>query len=249
MSAPLNGAVPDSIDDLSTDGCPAIVSISDVHGYLKDARRALLSVGETAEFKSLVDEDVDGRLHWAGNDYVLVVNGDVIDRGPDNEASVRMVDRLASEAPPGYVRYQLGNHEMAALLPTVLNWTHWYSGRLEHAKRLAFYNRARDSLLAAAFEGYEYTYSHAGQPKTFDVREANRQLSEAADRLAEVLKSGDSMAYTESQQNIAGEYSIVLGRDGRIGKGPNAGLAWMHFEHMPPAAPQQVVVGLVGNPC
>jgi hypothetical protein len=42
---------------------PAIVSISDIHGYLADARSALLAVGETDRFDPVVTADDDGLLH------------------------------------------------------------------------------------------------------------------------------------------------------------------------------------------
>ena len=101
-----------------TAGDPLIVHISDIHGYLTDARSALRAVGDTEQYLNLVTTDEAGQLHWADNDYVLVVNGDVIDRGPANEACLEMVWRLQNEAPPGRVRYNLGNHELAILLPS-----------------------------------------------------------------------------------------------------------------------------------
>lgn len=119
---------PDSVpatgrfSELSTDGtAPAIVSISDIHGYLEDARSALLAVGESDQFDPVVTADDDGVLHWTDNDYVLVFNGDLVDRGNQNDATVALALRLMREAPPGRVQYLLGNHEMAILCPSVLN--------------------------------------------------------------------------------------------------------------------------------
>ncbi|MFC7095730.1 metallophosphoesterase [Halobaculum marinum] len=178
MDADRTRSAPDSVADLPGDTTPAIVSISDIHGYLNDARSALRAVGESSVFDPVVTTEADGLLHWAGNDYVLVVNGDAIDRGPDSAGVVRLIDRLASEAPPGRIRYHLGNHEMAALFPSVLDWSHWYCGQLDSERRLEFYERVREGLLTAAFDGYEYRYSHAGQPSAFDVSAANDQLRE-----------------------------------------------------------------------
>jgi hypothetical protein len=45
----------------------------------------------------------------------LIFNGDLVDRGNKNEAVLRMVSRLAAQAPPGRVRVTLGNHEAIAL--------------------------------------------------------------------------------------------------------------------------------------
>ena len=84
----MSGVV-NSVSDI--DGRPPVVQISDIHGYLADARSALLAVGETEDYDPIVTADDTGALHWAGNEYVLVINGDVLDRGPDNKAALEMV--------------------------------------------------------------------------------------------------------------------------------------------------------------
>ena len=250
-------AIAGRVDDPTGASAATIVSVSDVHGYLAAARSALTAVGETDRFDPVVETDDDGRLHWAGNDHVLVVNGDLIDRGPDNAAAVAAVDRLAGEAPPGRVRYHVGNHEMALLLPAVLHWPGTYSGEVGDDVRRAFYGRIRSGLLAAAFEGYRYTYSHAGQPEAFDVAAANRDLRRAADRLLAALDGaedgGDGGAgqnlpeadadreFEAVQEAVAAEYDLLFGTDGWSGRGADAGLTWMDFAYMPETAPSQVV--------
>lgn len=136
MQAPLA-----SVD--AFDGNPQIVHISDVHGYLSDARSALRAVGDADAFDPVVVAADDGTLHWADNDYVLVVNGDLIDRGSANEACLDLVWRLQQEAPPGRVQYHLGNHELAILLPALVRWPEMYSTNLDSTDRRLFIDRVR----------------------------------------------------------------------------------------------------------
>lgn len=93
----------------------------------------------------------------------------MIDRGPANDACLELVWRLQREAPSGHVRYHLGNHEMALLLPEVLHWPQWYSGRQPDSVRQTFWEKILEGQITAAFEGYEYTYSHAGSTRAIDV--------------------------------------------------------------------------------
>lgn len=78
-----------------------IVSISDIHGYLDDGTRALLALGDTEVFDPIVTRNAGGQLEWDGNDYVLGINGDLIDRGPENGNALRTVEKLTEEAPLG----------------------------------------------------------------------------------------------------------------------------------------------------
>lgn len=217
---------------------PAIVSISDVHGYLEAARNALRAVGETDEYPPVVTVDDEGRLHWAGNDYVLVVNGDLIDRGDRNRECLALLERLAGEAPAGRVRYHLGNHEMAVLFPERFPWPGVYSIEMDDDRRASFIERVADARVPVAFEGYEYTYSHAGANDPIDVATANEQARDAARRLLTMSREG---RYREEQLDILPDYDLVFGLGGQFGRGSSAGLLWMDFEHMRPDAPPQIV--------
>jgi len=217
-------------------GDPLIVHISDIHGYLTDARSALRAVGDSGQYPDLVTTDEANQLHWADNDYVLVVNGDVIDRGPASEACLEMVWRLQNEAPPGRVRYHLGNHELAILLPSLVRWPDAYSTSLDIAGRREFLQRASEGAVTAAFEGYQYIYSHAGQNEPFDVTRVNDAVQAATSELLEVDGDGGGL-----QKQLERRYDRVfaLGSDG--GRGPDAGLCWMDFTHLEPSAPPQIV--------
>ncbi|WP_435320778.1 metallophosphoesterase [Haloarchaeobius sp. TZWSO28] len=228
---PLDDAIPDHWRT-------PIVSISDIHGYLDDARSALTAVGETDRFDPVVTQDEDGTLHWAGNDYVLVFNGDMVDRGDRNEETLALVQRLLDEAPRGRVRFHLGNHEMAILLPEVLYWPETYSGRLDDESRERFLEWVDTGLVSVAFEGHEYTYSHAGAPGPIDVATANEAVQAAARDLGAAIDAGE---YDEVQEEIPERYPAVFGLDGGSGRGPDAGLLWMDFRHMPTDTPAQVV--------
>ncbi|MBB6644793.1 metallophosphoesterase [Halobellus ruber] len=233
------GPAPDSIGWFKQRGeLPAIVSISDIHGYLEAARNALTAVGETDEYPPVVTVDDEGHLHWADNDYVLLVNGDLLDRGDRNRACLALLERLASEAPPGRVRYHLGNHEMAVLFPDRFRWPGVYSIEMDDDLRRSFVEHVADSRLPVAFEGYEYTYSHAGANEPFDVAAANEQARDAARRLVTMLREG---RYREHQLDILPDYDLVFGLGGQFGRGPSAGLLWMDLEHMKRGAPPQVV--------
>jgi hypothetical protein len=226
------------VESLAGDATPPVVSLSDVHGYLDDARSALLAVGETDRFDPVVTADRDGALHWAGNDYVLVFNGDLVDRGPDSEACVETALRLMREAPPGRVRYHLGNHEMAILLPRVLDWPGTYSVDLDPERRRAFVSLVAGGVVACAFEGYRHTYSHAGDNDPVDAASVNATAREAGN---ELLAAMDEGRYDHVQERVPEEYGRVFGLGGVYGRGESAGLLWMDFRHVSEAAPPQVV--------
>jgi hypothetical protein len=220
----------------SFEGNPTVVHVSDVHGYLEDARSALRTVSENDAFDPVVTVD-DGTLHWAGNNYILVVNGDLIDRGPANAECLELVWRLQREAPPEHVRYHIGNHELAILLPALVGWRHEYSVSLSQEERHAFLERVADGDVTAAFDSYNYTYSHAGRNEPFHAADANEILRDAASELL-ARDGGDERV----QRRLASRHSDVLGiGDSHGGRGPDAGLCWMDFEHLDASAPPQVV--------
>lgn len=225
--------------DVSASGVdPIIVQISDIHGYLTSAQSALLAVGDVDEFDPIVELDASNTLHWAGGEqYVLVFNGDVIDRGSENAACLDLVWRLQREAPPGHVRYLLGNHEMALLLPEVLSWPMWYSGKRSESDRRAFYRAILEGRITVGFDGYDYTYSHAGSPDDLDVSDLNTKLRTAAGELLGATDSDRSRIHHE----IVDRFPTIFGMGGPTGRGPGAGVLWLDYAHMPDDAPPQVV--------
>ena len=221
----------------SLDGTPTVVHVSDVHGYLRDARSALRAVGDAQAYQPVVTSDDVGRLHWADNDYVLVFNGDLIDRGPSSEACIELVWRLQREAPAGRVRYHVGNHEMALLLPTLVSWPDAYAPHVDARTRTDFLERIVDGTVSAVLGGYEYTYSHAGSNEPLDVQATNDALETAAGELLGAAGSDDDAV----QRRVADAYDRLFAVGGEGGRGPGAGILWLDFVHLDASAPPQIV--------
>jgi hypothetical protein len=229
----LDRAVRDGVD-----GEPLVVSISDIHGYLGSARSALRTVGDHGDYDPVVETDDEGRLHWAGNDYVLVFNGDLIDRGPDSAGVVALVERLSREAPPGRVRLTLGNHEWGVLLPAVVRWDDWFSGQQTDADRRRLCTAAARGDLVAAYEGHNFTYAHAGQPSRYRARFLNDKLVEATEQLADAIGTDED---ADTQRHLIEEYRRVLSMGRQGGRGFGAGIVWLDFRYLPGESPPQVV--------
>ena len=244
-TAPLDDARRDGIDGLletteerTGSDAPYIVSISDVHGYLNSARNALLALDDHPDLPPIVTADDEGTLHWADENYVLVFNGDLVDRGPASAETIELAARLLEEAPDGRVRIVLGNHEMGFLTPGVFGWRDVYSCDVDREDRLTFLRSIQRGHVVAAYEGYDVTYAHAGQPDAYEVVAANDELVAAADRLGEHLADE---AATDVEAQLVEDHPLVLGLGSLNGRGPGAGLVWLDFRHMPPDAPKQVV--------
>ena len=217
---------------------PAIVSISDIHGHLGEARSALTTLADHPDYDPVVTSDAAMRLQWADNNYVLVFNGDLIDRGPRNDGVIEMVARLMEQAPDGRVRVTFGNHEMGILTPDRFGWDGWYSMELSDQQRRGFLDRIIDGHVVAAYDGYTVTYAHAGQPDPYDTADVNERFVSVAKTLHEGIGTSEDPAV---QQEVIDGYPDVLGISGRTGRGPDAGIAWLDFEYMPEDAPPQVV--------
>ncbi|QLH78190.1 metallophosphoesterase [Halosimplex rubrum] len=231
-------AARDGVGALDADG-PRIVSISDIHGYLDAAWSALTAVGDHPDFDPVVDADADGRLHWAGDDEsVLVFNGDLVDRGPDNAAVVELVERLAREAPPGHVRVTLGNHEWGALFRDLVDWDAWFSGSRSDDARRRLCEIIEDGHLVAAYDGYAFTYAHAGRVSDYDAARLNDRFAEAAGELRDAIGTDDD---EPTQKRLVDDYREVLGIGRGGGRAFGAGIAWLDFKFLSDDAPLQIV--------
>lgn len=173
-----------------------------------------------------------------GEEYVLVFNGDLIDRGPQSDRVVEMVARLVDEAPRGHVRVTVGNHEMGVLTPDLYGWSNWYAGQRSRSERRAFIEQIQDGHVVAAYEGYNVTYAHAGQPDPYDVEAVNETLAEGSRQLLTELGAPDPF---DRQAAVVEQYPLVFGYGSESSRGPDAGITWLDFEHMPEDAPPQVV--------
>lgn len=217
---------------------PAIISISDIHGHLNRARSALLSLQDHDDYDPVVVKDGDEQLHWADEDYVLVFNGDLVDRGDKNEAVLRMVSRLAAEAPPGRVRVTLGNHEAIAVSADHYPYESWYAGRADTSDRRALLKAIEDGVAVAAYEGYNYKYAHAGGNEEYEVSNVNENLINAADELLAAVETDQDLA---TQRAVIDEYPRVLGTGDVHPKSEGAGISWLGLSHLAADAPPQIV--------
>ena len=239
-SEPIPPSLRDSVDTVAnkeTDP-PAIVSISDIHGYLEDAREALLTLRDHPEYEPVVTADSEGRLHWAGENYVLVFNGDLVDRGPSNEEVLAMVARLVDEAPAGRVRVTLGNHEWMLMIADAYQYADWYSTTVSDEERVEYLQRIADGHVVAAYEGHTFTYAHAGAAEPYEANSVNESLNKAAAELKPAIGTQEDSVV---QSELLTKYPEVLSRGDHSVKGPGAGLVWIKFDHLPADAPPQVV--------
>jgi len=229
----------DSVSTLRSADPPTIVSLCDIHGYLRAARSALLTLSEHPDYEPMVETDAARRLQWVGGEeYVLVLNGDLVDRGGRSAKVVAMAQRLANQAPPGHVRITVGNHELGVMMPDYYGWEDWYSAERSDAERKRFLQAILDGHVVAAYEGHNVTYAHAGRTEPYEVVAVNDDLKQAAGKLFGVIGTRNDV---EVQKRITREYPAVLGVDGRTGRGPDAGIAWLDLEYMPEDAPPQIV--------
>jgi hypothetical protein len=220
---------------------PTVLALSDVHGYWTAFESALSLPGDHDDFAPLVERDDDGRLHWAGGDggreYVLVCNGDLVDRGGDSERVVETVRRLQREAPDGHVRYHCGNHE-GFVLAGGSGSTDWYCDRVDVEERRAFYDAIAAGDLAVAYDGYAYTYSHAGAADGVDPASANDAFQAVVGEAETLL--GSDRDYGEAFYEVFRREWVTRAGRGHP-KGPDAGPTWLGWEHLPADAPEQVV--------
>jgi hypothetical protein len=220
---------------------PTVVSLSDVHGYDDAFERALTLPGDHPEFAPLVERDADGDLHWAGGangrEYVLVCNGDLVDRGGASERVVETVRRLRREAPDGHVRYLCGNHEQFVLAGGI-GAADWYCDRVDDATRRSFFDAVAAGDLSLAYDGYEYTYSHAGAVDGVDPASANDAFERVVASVADVVGT-DGDAYGAFERAFDDEWVTMGGTEHP--KGPDAGPLWLGWAHLPADAPPQVV--------
>jgi hypothetical protein len=229
----------DGVAGLPGDKVPTIVSISDVHGLLGEARSALLTLDDHPEYEPIVQRTGLQKLEWVGGEeYILVFNGDLIDRGPNNKEVIEMVERFIDQAPPGHVRVTFGNHEMGVLMPDYFDWPPWYSMTQTDEKRQEFVRSIQEGHVVGAYDGYNFTYAHAGQPQPYDSSTINEQLVAGAGKIGAGIGTDQ---YAEIQQGLPAAYPSVFGLDGRTGRGPRAGIAWVDFEHLPGTAQKQIV--------
>lgn len=233
----------DGVADL--DGAPRVVSVSDVHGHRERFESALLTLADHPECEPIVERGSDG-LRWvAGTSSALVINGDVVNKGPDSAGCLDLVWRLQRDAPDGHVRFLLGNSELGLVYPTPPEYDVVYAHRVGDDERRAFLERMASGDVALAFEGHRYDYVHAGAPEGVDPASLDESLRSVATAHLNTVGKPDER---ESFDRLVAEHCPDLespdidpdaGED--LSDAPEAGCIFLHFSHLPADAPRQIV--------
>ncbi len=149
-------------------------AVSDIHGHRAEIEQLLVSAG-------LASAGAEGELHWdaRARRQLLLVLGDLIDGGPDSAGVVRLMERLASEAPRAGSRVLvlLGNHEAQSLA----------RGHSAHGKR-----SMREAPIAA-FVG-RWLFAHAGY---IDAEPGEASLMAWLDQVARRWAAGGRERYEQ----------------------------------------------------
>jgi hypothetical protein len=127
---------------------------------------------------------------------------------------------------------------MGILFPHVFGWDGWYSAELDDDARRTLAQAVVDGAVPVAFEGYNYTYSHAGANTSVDVSGVNDTARTAVRAL---LDRPGVWTSTELQRELTDEFEQVFGLGSATGREADAGMLWMDFQHMTDEAPSQIV--------
>ncbi len=93
------------------DDADEIFALSDPHGGYPQLAQLLTANGLIASFPASPDDAA--KVRWTGGNAILVVAGDLIDKGPSSLGVIDLLRSLESQAPAsgGRVVVTLGNHE------------------------------------------------------------------------------------------------------------------------------------------
>lgn len=230
------------------------VCITDIHGYLDQARNAL----QELEDETGLDLMEDGE--WS-SEHKLILNGDMFDRGPQNEEALELAFSNADV-------YILGNHEFFAMFPDVVNEFMSESYFENHGKdglywrdmseemRHQILQSVADGEIVAAYRGPKYIYSHSGSDEGPDVERLNRELKEVGQKLLEAhrdMMDGDEDAFeaaqrdlvevveTEKGNELESRYSDLFDvRRDEGGRTATGGIVWNRFYNLDTEVPQVV---------
>ena len=86
-----------------------LFALSDPHGGYVELGHLLEVAGLVKGFSS--DPKNASSARWSGGTAILVITGDLIDKGPDSIAVIDFVRALQASAPAGRVIVTMGNHE------------------------------------------------------------------------------------------------------------------------------------------
>lgn len=227
-----------------------IICLTDIHGYFDTAINILKELENETGLDLLKEEE------WI-SEHKLVINGDVFDRGPQNEEALKWVFNQEN------IVYNIGNHEFFALFPDSAE--DFLSERyLENSGKEGLYWKNMDESfrhklleytaegkLTSAYRGHKYIYSHAGVEDK-DIKSLNNDLQEVGRKLLKAYETGEE-AYKEMQKEILNVVETSHGNEisskypelfdmnrnseGRLSTG---GVVWRRFHHLDSDIPQVI---------
>lgn len=170
-------------------GDPWIVSLSDIESWPGFLTNSLKLVNR--KYETIVDFSGDSPK-WAGNNYKLIINGDLIQHGRHGGAqeTKELIEKLRAivnsaenQTKDGVhpVQFTVGNHDPNL----VFGGANMYpeGGEINTAKGANFVQTYRTwtdkGIVNMAISGYNYTYVHAGQAHEWtdqEISEANGLL-------------------------------------------------------------------------
>jgi len=124
------------------------------------------------------------------------------------------------------------------LMPRLLGWPGTFSTELNTKKRQEFFDRILDGKIAAAFDGHNYTYSHAGSNDPISPNKVNTDLREATETIVDNM--GDRLEDRVHRQ-LTKQYDRIFALSSDGGRGKAAGICWMDFQYLEKSAPPQIV--------
>lgn len=224
-----------------------LICITDIHGYLDIARKALRGLEEKTSLNLLQNGE------WI-SEHKLVFNGDAFDRGPQNHEALEWVLNNANV-------YNLGNHEFFALFPHVTDeflsdeyiqrtgkeGNYWRNMKDETRYRLI--KALSTGEITAGYRKYNYTYTHAGAEKP-DIEQLNIDLQKTGERLLEAYGKGCEK-YREAQRETVWTEQTSRGTElrskqpeifeaRREPEGMKGGIAWNRFNQLETSEKQVV---------
>lgn len=239
-----------------------LIAVSDIHGYVDETLETVNTVHEYVDDGPLIEHDGDS-YSWGDGEYGLLINGDLLDRGPQNEEALEMVDDLL-EDDPERLQYTLGNHEMFAMFPDLVaeyyadgdpveEHSFWYDMDDEHREQLLTHVAEGD--IRPAIEDDGLLYVHGGTDDVPDIEDLAYTTRRMGASLLHAFRRGDA-DFRQVQQDFfqrkpeprsdidaEGIYDDLLGvertDDGDIAAG--SGLVWERFSELPLDVPAQVV--------
>lgn len=238
-----------------------VIAVSDVHGHVDEMVETVNAAHDYVDDGDLIEYDGDS-YSWGDGEYGLVINGDLLDRGPQNVEALELVDDLVADD-PDRLGYTLGNHEMYGMFPDLVadyyadgdpveDHSFWYVMDDDHREQLLTY--VAEGVIEPVVET-EITYVHGGAQElppaddlAYTTRRMGASLLHAVRRDAEDYRQVQEDFFERTPEPRAdidaeGIYDALLGvertDDGDIAAG--SGLVWERFHNLPADVPPQVV--------